>query len=83
VRVQGRGKKTKTPAPRPPRTNPPPFHPSLALTRPTSTYPPHTNPRQAVDYAINSAWKSNNKGKLYEDCVKAGTIGGATGGDDE
>ena len=34
---------------------------------------------QAVDYAINSAWKSNNKGKLYEDCVAAGTIGGATG----
>lgn len=36
-------------------------------------------PPQAVDYAINSAWKSNNKGKLYEDCVAAGTIGGAVG----
>jgi hypothetical protein len=37
---------------------------------------------QAVDYAINSAWKSNNKGKLYEDCVAAGTIGGAVGEED-
>lgn len=37
---------------------------------------------QAVDYAINSAWKSNNKGKLYEDCVAAGTIGGAVAEDE-
>ena len=38
---------------------------------------------RAVDYAMNSLWKGNNKGKLFDDLVAAGTIGGATGGDEE
>lgn len=48
-----------------------------------TTHPSHLFPHtQLVDYGINSLWKKNNAGKLYEDCLAAGVIGGATGEDE-
>ena len=74
-RERGGGQK-KTLAPRAP---PCPLSRKTSSTLTTSLSLSLPFPPQAVDYAINSAWKSNNKGKLYEDCVAAGTIGGAVG----
>jgi len=66
---------------KPPLINPgaPTLSPRLLCPHTPRPAPFLPSSPQAVDYAINSAWKSNNKGKLYEDCVAAGTIGGATG----
>ncbi len=74
-----RGRESKTSPHQPWRAGAPTLSPRLLCPHTPRPAPFLPSSPQAVDYAINSAWKSNNKGKLYEDCVAAGTIGGATG----